>query len=251
MNIARIDAIQFRNGGFQRIQDPVAIERTFEIYINDEFFCRTVASGDHLAELGAGFVVCEGLADRIERVEVKGDRIHVFASRSTRAAPCGIGSSGGIELERAIPRVSGDVRLSPAEVFSITREIESELWQQTGGVHCAVLFSHGSPVVRCCDVGRHNTIDKAVGYAILRGIDLTQCILGCTGRQPAGMVAKAARAGIPVVISKAASTDRGIEVAERAGITLICFSRGERFTCYTHPERVSGAMQNTECQGAT
>jgi len=65
------------------------------------------------------------------------------------------------------------------------------------------------------------------------------CILGCTGRQPRDMVAKAAHAGIPVIISRAASTEQGIETARKAGITLICFSRGDRFTIYTHPERVN------------
>lgn len=246
MNLARLPAIQFREGAFRKIEDPVATERTFELYVNSELLSRIVASEGYLEELGAGFVLCEGIADRVERVEVSGERIQVTASCSAGKGLCGIGSSGGIELERRIPRISSELRLSPAEVIGITREIESELWQQTGGVHCAVLFSGGSLLVRCCDIGRHNTVDKVVGYAHLRGIDLSRCILGCSGRQPAGMVAKVARAGIPVVISRAASTDRGIEVAEKAGITLICFSRGDRFTCYAHPERLEGAAPIAE-----
>ncbi len=83
-------------------------------------------------------------------------------------------------------------------------------------------------------------MDKVVGHAGLNEIDLSRCVIGCTGRQPAGMVKKNANAGIPVVISRAVSTDKGIATADAAGITLICFSRGDRFTIYTHMERIVG-----------
>ena len=88
------------------------------------------------------------------------------------------------------------------------------------------------------DIGRWNTVDKIVGYALLHRIPLTETILGCSGRQPEGMVLKAARARIPIVVSKAAVIDRGIEAAERLGVTLIGFARENRFTIYAHPERV-------------
>jgi len=106
-----------------------------------------------------------------------------------------------------------------------------------------VLFLDGKLVVRSSDVGRHNTVDKVVGFAILHGIDLSRCILGCTGRQAAGMVSKAANAGVPIVISKAASTNKGISTADQSGVTLICFARGRRFTIYTHPYRIAGISQ--------
>jgi FdhD protein len=125
-------------------------------------------------------------------------------------------------------------------VVAITRAIETELWRITGGVHCSVLWKGGQLLAKSSDVGRHNTVDKLVGYAVLNNIDLSSCVIGCTGRQPAGMVRKSARAGIPVIISRAATTDKGIAAAEEAGITLISFSRGDRFTVYTHPERVTG-----------
>ena len=90
------------------------------------------------------------------------------------------------------------------------------------------------------DVGRHNTVDKVIGFAVLNGIDLSRCIIGCSGRQPAGMVSKAANAGIPIILSKAATTDQGILTADQTGVTLVCFARGNRFTVYTHPYRISG-----------
>jgi FdhD protein len=128
--------------------------------------------------------------------------------------------------------VSPNIRITPHEVFSITREIDTDEWLKTGAVHCSVLFSGSTCMEKSSDVGRHNTVDKIVGHAVLRGIDLSPCVIGCTGRQPSGMVKKSAHAGIPVVISRAASTDKGIATADAAGITLICFSRGDRFTIY-------------------
>jgi len=95
-------------------------------------------------------------------------------------------------------------------------------------------------VVKSSDAGRHNTVDKVVGHAKLHEIDLSRCVIGCTGRQPAGMVKKNANAGIPVVISRASSTDKGIATAGASGITHICFSRDDRFTLYTHAERIIG-----------
>ena len=136
--------------------------------------------------------------------------------------------------------VSSDICLTAEDVFSFTREIETEEWRRTGAVHCSVLFSEGFCVAKSSDIERHTTVEKVVGHAVLNEIDLSRCVIGCTGRQPAGMVKKTANAGIPVVISRAASTDKGIATADAAGITLICFSRGDRFTIYTHPERIVG-----------
>jgi FdhD protein len=85
-------------------------------------------------------------------------------------------------------------------------------------------------------------VDKVVGYILRHSIPLSETILVCSGRQPEGMVLKAARARIPIVFTKAAVTDKGIEAAGRLRITLIGFARGDRFTLYTHPERVQVAF---------
>jgi FdhD protein len=201
-----------------------------------------VASRDQLKELGAGYVLSEGLVRCVDKVNLDGDRILVYSDTGCdlKWTKRETGSSGGTSFLFTIPVVVSDIRITPDEVVSVTREIETELWRKTGGVHCSVLFCDSRLLAKSSDVGRHNTVDKLVGYAALNGINLSRCVIGCTGRQPAGMVRKYAHAGIPVVISRAASTDKGIAVAEAAGITLIGFSRGDRFTVYTHPERISG-----------
>jgi len=87
------------------------------------------------------------------------------------------------------------------------------------------------------DIGRHNAIDKVVGRAALRGVNFRRPLLASTGRLAAEMVVKAANVGIPVIVSLAAPTDKGMNVAEMVGLTLIGFVRGKRFNIYTYPER--------------
>jgi FdhD protein len=243
MNLDHHLGIQVRNGEIAEITDAIVIEDRFRILFNDCPVTDMIASRDQLPELGAGFVITEGLTRCVDKVKIDGDRILVYADRGCDVARSKkeVGSSGGTSLHAVPGKVSSDLRITPEDVFSCTRGIETEVWRKTGAVHCSVLFSEGKCVVKSSDVGRHNTVDKVVGHAILNGIDLSRCVIGCTGRQPAGMIKKDANAGIPIVISRAASTDKGIAAADAAGITLICFSRGDRFTIYTHPERILGA----------
>jgi len=201
--------------------DDVCIEESFRIYLNNEFIGELVATPYQLEELGAGHVVCEGLASGVSGVQVSGDEIRVHAE--TPDEKCTTKSSVTIEKEH---------------IREVMDSVISEIWERTGGAHCSVLFSDGRLIARSEDIGRHNTVDKVVGYAILKNIDLSTCVLGCSGRQPAMMVSKAANAGIPIVISRSAPTDKGIRTADMAGVTLICFARENRFTVYAHPDRI-------------
>lgn len=228
---------QYVGGEVREIRDVIVVEQTFRILLNGEQVAAQVASDDQLRELGAGFVIDEGLADEVESVAVEGNAILVTAPRLCGAAT-ETGSSGGISYRCGVRHVRSDLAITPDEVRAVTEAIFSDDWEQTGALHCAVLFSGGELVAKACDVGRHNTVDKVVGAAALSGLDRSRCVLGCTGRQPSGMVKKVANAGIPILVSRAASTDQGIATASAAGLTLICFSRGDRFTIYTHPERV-------------
>ena len=243
MDLDHHPGIRVMNGVLSEIDDTIVIEDRFRILLNDCLVTEMIASRDQLRELGAGFVITEGLAQCVDKVKLDGDRILVYSDRGCDVSRSKkvMGSSGGTSILLEQGKVTSDLRIRPEDVFSCTRGIETEVWRRTGAVHCSVLFSEGKCVVKSSDIGRHNTVDKVVGHAILNGVDLSRCMIGCTGRQPAGMIKKDANAGIPVVISRAASTDKGIAAAEAAGITLVCFSRGDRFTIYTHPERILGA----------
>ncbi|HPM61575.1 MAG TPA: formate dehydrogenase accessory sulfurtransferase FdhD [Methanoregulaceae archaeon] len=238
MNTIRFTGIQVREGKAAPIEDTVVKEERFSLFLNDLHFTDLVASANQARELGAGFVVCQGLSKEVDAVEVTGKEIRVQA-RIAGSMEKEIETTGSIGVIRRPPgEVVSDHSITIAEVYGITREIVTDLWRQTGGVHCSVLFHAGEIVARSSDVGRHNTVDKVIGHAVLSRIPLSECVIGCTGRQPRDMVVKYAHAGVPVVISRAATTDQGIAAADEFGITLICFSRQERFTVYTHPCRI-------------
>ena len=231
--------------GAREVCDDIVVEDHVRLFLNGEYLTALVASPDRLDDLAAGFIVCEGLTDEVDSVEVSGKDVYI-AAPVRKEIRLEVESSGGYRVLGEPRKVSSSITVTADGIRAVTAAIESDTWRRTGGVHCSVLFCGGELVTRACDVGRHNTVDKVVGYATLRGLDRSTCILGCTGRQPSGMVAKAANAGIPIVVSRAASTDRGILTAEQAGLTLIGFSRGERFTIYTHPERVPEVLKQLE-----
>jgi len=238
MNLYRCPAIRVNKDNVAKIKDNICIEDTFRLYLNDEPLVELIASPGQLKELGAGFVVCEGLAQGVDNVRVSGNEIRVSAAKTSGNFEKELRSGGGLGIRKTPRKVTSSLVIRKEDVFKVISEIESEVWKKTGGVHCSVLFSNKNLIVKSSDVGRHNTIDKVIGFAILNNIDLSTCVIGCTGRQPAGMISKNANAGIPIIISKAAPTDKGISIADAVGITLVCFARDGRFTVYTHPYRI-------------
>jgi FdhD protein len=222
----------------ETVQETCA-EQVVRIVLNGCTLSTQVATPTQLSELGAGFVVSSGLADRVSEVRVEGFTIRVSAPELGRQSVDVTESSGGPSTEARACRVESDLVIGPDTVFSVISQIVSELWERTGGAHCSVLFSNGEIVAKSSDIGRHNTVDKVIGHALLTGIDLSRCVLGCTGRQPTGMVSKAANAGIPIVVSKAATTREGALTAQETGVTLVGRVKKGGFCVYSHPGRIA------------
>lgn len=127
----------------------------------------------------------------------------------------------------------------PAIHSAVENLAQAPAFLRTGSVHVAVLARpDGAILHRVDDVGRHNAVDKAVGWALRHDLDLEQTFMAVSGRLPADMVYKAIGAGIPLLASVSAVTASGIEAAERGGVTLIGFAREGRMNVYTHPERI-------------
>ena len=108
----------------------------------------------------------------------------------------------------------------------------------TGGTHSAAIFHEEKLVAFAEDIGRHNAVDKVIGAAAMKKVEFSKCVIVSSGRQPANMVLKAARVGIPIVASIAGPVNSGVDIAIKTGVTLICFVRGQRMNVYSYPERV-------------
>ncbi len=236
--VKQVHAIRYNDCHIEEIDDPVVVEETVTFYFNGRKYLSLVATNDSLTELGAGFFIAAGIAKKIEKVDVRDLDIWVKGEMKATIIGC-MESAGGFSPDRA--ELDADIKTSiitPDEIFTIKESLNGDTWAKTGGLHCTALSHQHQIVAIFSDIGRHNTIDKAIGYMTLHGFNPQECVLGCTGRQPIGMVKKAVNAGIPIIVSRAATTTAGIELAQRCGITLICFTRDRRFTTYTHPERV-------------
>jgi FdhD protein len=239
-------AVLVEDGKAKAIEGWVAVEGSYELYLNDTLLDTIVVSPSDLEAHALGYVVTEGLVNPEEVEEVRQKKGRVFVkthdrkdiplSKTVWRSSAYRGSTG-----RSIIPLSSNVIVAPAVIIQCARQINelAESWKKSRGVHISLLFNlEGDLITTAEDIGRHNSVDKVVGYALLHKIPLQKTILTCSGRQPEGMVLKAARARIPIVLTKAASTDRGIEQADRFGVTLIGLAQGDRFTIFAHPERV-------------
>jgi formate dehydrogenase accessory protein FdhD len=159
-------------------------------------------------------------------------------------------SACGSISHRSLSELLDSIELEPLPTWKIEAKTVLECvrrlntladtFRKTGGVHIAALFKRdGTLVAFAEDVGRHNAVDKAVGTALLWGHDLGECFLASSGRLTGDIVLKAARVGIPIVASLAAAIGTGVEVADKASLTLVGFVRGNRMIIYTCPERIN------------
>ncbi|MDO5844044.1 MAG: formate dehydrogenase accessory sulfurtransferase FdhD [Methanocorpusculum sp.] len=235
--ISKACGLKYRNGNTEEIEDTVVIEEKIKLYLNGEFFIEMVASDDFLAELGAGFFIASGIAEKILSVKVEGLSVFVEAERIKKVEGA-LESAGGFDPGVSNKIVSSQQTITPEIIFKMRSDLDADVWNETGGLHCTVLYSRGKKAAMFSDIGRHNTVDKAIGFMVLNNLNPAECAIGCTGRQPSGMVVKAVNAGIPIIVSRAASTTAGIKLAEKSNVTLICFTREGRFTIYAGAQRV-------------
>jgi FdhD protein len=242
-------ALFVQGGRAEEIEDEVAVEGSYDLYLNDTLVDTIVVSPADFEAHALGYAVTEGLVtpEEVTGVEKQEGRVIVKTASKKSIPRQGLYQNTLYRRHKwgEIPMVSSPLEVSSTLIIECACQISklSESWKKTGGVHCSVLFDQEGRAIKAAeDIGRWNTVDKIVGYALSHHISLSETILGCSGRQPEGMVLKAARARIPIIITKAAVIDRGIEAAERLGITLIGFAREERFTIYAHPERIQIAF---------
>jgi FdhD protein len=160
---------------------------------------------------------------------------------SSACGICGKASLDALEL-RGCPVVPAGPALDPAvlpRLPDVLREAQG-LFESTGGLHAAGLFTaHGELVAVREDVGRHNAVDKLVGWAVMEGrLPLHDHLLMVSGRSSYEILQKALAAGIPVVCAVSAPSSLAVDLARRFGMTLVGFLRGERFNVYAGEERL-------------
>lgn len=246
MYIEKYKAKEFSGNAQQEKTYSVAVEDTIDLFVNNIHMAAILATPEMLEELAFGYLICEGVVksqDEILGLRIDGRKIHAEIEkgedfelwRELRSSGC-----VGVRWdENEDIRVRSDARFGMEAIMKSLVFLESEIYRETHGTHAACLVnSSGECVIKAIDVGRHNAFDKVVGRACLDGIDVGRHFLFSTGRQSAGMVLKAARAGVPLVATKTAPLNTGVEAAKRTGVCLVCFVSNDGFSVFAHPERL-------------
>lgn len=211
----------------------LAKEVPVKLFLDGKLYTTLFSSPFELKELAVGHLITEGAISygQIAGLEVEGDEIHILTQKESQPP-----------LGKAVEEqvfVDSDAVFDPDALFAGIGYIESDTYKLTRGTHLAALIDKkGKLAVQIVDIGRHNAVDKVVGTAFLKGLDLSQLYMLSTGRQPAYMVTKAARAGIPLVATKAMPFDSGVEAAKKANLCLIGQLRPESMLVFANEWRV-------------
>jgi FdhD protein len=231
---------QLADGQFRQSETSVIIEKELPIYVNGKHLVTASITPAMETEFVIGYLYGQGFIDSPEEVtslEIENDaaRVQLKDDSELSVRPEGTSYrivSGGGRVAYAdaarLPVIRGRKKIRPQLLFKAMNTLfdTARMYRETEGVHAAGLFTtEGSLVCIVEDIGRHNTIDKIIGYALLNKIDRSNTFLVSTGRMASEMVAKVCRAGIPIAATKTAITDKGQETGRKHGLTIIGFVR--------------------------
>src|SRR5690242_431232 len=249
----RVEVTRVPSGAVEA--DSVAWEEPLEIRVGGEPVAVTMRTPGCDEELALGFCLTEGIpatgasvpadlaANTIEVEAAAFDRTRVQRSFYTSSS-CGVCGKGALEaIEVAAPRIESRLRVPAAVVAGLPDRLgdEQATFAATGGLHATGLFdaAGGTLCVRE-DVGRHNAMDKVIGWAFLAGeLPLAERVLCVSGRLSFELVQKAAVAGAPLLVGVGAPSSLAVELARDRGLTLCGFVRAGHFNVYSEPWRVT------------
>ena len=238
------------------VRTDVVTERPLTLFLNTREIVTMMTIGDHPELLAVGFLRNQGMLqdhDEITGVEYDDDIAAVVVrtreetdyeeklKKRMQTSGCAQGTVFGDIMENF-----GKVALAPGArvktswLYALMKKINTEpsLYLKAGAIHGAVLCEEDRPLIFMEDVGRHNAVDKIAGYMFLNRVRPESMIFYTTGRLTSEMVIKTVQMGIPVLVSRSGFTAWGVELARKAGLTLIGRARGKRFVALSGAERI-------------
>ena len=263
------EVVEWRDGEVRRVVDYLAAEEPLEIRVSSSrepgvSLSVTMRTPGHDLELAAGFLLTEGIVDTAEQivgiravtdeatgksnvveVEIAGSNYDAETMRRSffAASSCGICGKASIEAvrRRGLRAPNPGFRVSPQILCSLSEKLRGDqaVFEKTGGLHAAGLFTASGDLIELReDIGRHNAVDKIVGWALLQGrLPLAAHVLMVSGRGGFEIAQKAIAAGIPVLASVSAPSSLAVKLSRELGLTMVGFLRGSRFVVYSGGER--------------
>jgi FdhD protein len=256
---------EWNDGELRPLDDYLVGEEPLEIRVGDVALSVTMRTPGHDLELAAGFLFTEGLiSNRSQIASVRhepdarqngANRVRVDLASGVTLDPeaarrnfyttssCGVCGKASIDAVRVrrIERPNPECTVDPEVLCRLPDQLRAaqQIFNRTGSLHAAGLFGlSGELLVLREDVGRHNAVDKVVGWALANDrVPLGNSLLMVSGRGGFEIVQKALVAGLPILASVSAPSDLAVNLAREFGMTLVGFLRGRRFVIYSGPER--------------
>ncbi len=234
----------------EELNDPVAVEKRLRISVNGKEVLSLYCTPVMIRELVVGFFTTEGIikgewcTDRMSieyNEEVRVD-IPAEGEVSMEGSVITSGCIGGVTIEKKIKnrKVNDSFRIEKELLIEMFKKFQSrsKAYKLTGCIHSTAIFDGTKMLTFAEDIGRHNAVDKVIGYCLLEGIPFDEKVMLVSGRLSSEIGSKCAKWSIPIVASRTAPTAMSIDIANKSGTTMIGFLRGNRFNIYTHPERI-------------
>lgn len=259
---ARRPVVRVGSAGVVRRPDAVAVEEPLEIRVGDRSLVVTMRTPGHDVDLAHGWLLSEGVVGAREDVVTAqhctdtdlnvldvtvAPGVAVPEPRAfTMTSACGVCGKDSIEDVRTRTRwplgldAGHCVELDVLRALPDKLRAEQRIFASTGGLHAAGLFTYDGTLL-CVreDVGRHNAVDKVLGWALREGrLPLAEAVLVVSGRASFELVQKAVMAGVPVLAAVSAPSSLAVDLAVESGLTLAGFVRGETLNAYAHPGRL-------------
>lgn len=235
----------------------VVIEVPLVVFVNGRHALTAMISPTMLEEFVTGFLYTEKIIGKLEdieslRIEEKGkgksastlsvsvltkNPFSIMLSSKTVLSGCG-GDTSYVDTDR-LPKIKSDMVTEISTIKKIMKDtLASDLHTRTGGIHIVGLFGQDGKICVIEDIGRHNALDKVIGYGLKHGVDFSRTIVTCSGRLSSEMARKCLIANIPIIASRGATTTLAIGMGEQTDLTIIGFVRSQKMNIYTGVGRV-------------
>lgn len=243
---------------------PVVEERPLTLFLNNREIVTLMTVGDYPKLLGVGYLVNQNMLkdddvitdveyhDDLDVVVVRTERVTNYEEKLKRkilTSGCGMGTVFGDIMDKLDEVILGEgVTINASWMEPLLKKIKTtpSLYRKAGSIHGCVLCQGGKPLVYIEDVGRHNALDKIAGYLYLNGLKGQDFYMYTTGRMTSEMVMKSVSMGVSLLISRSGATKWGVELAKKAGLTLISRARGKRFIALSGFERINFDLDETD-----
>ena len=242
------------DGSCEKRIKTVMAEHKIDVYINDILTMKLMCLPEYLTELVLGRMLTEGIlknSDEVKNIyvceygkwarvilnkDVPQKKKELFATENnfvetTQSCCTENHVINDLFTEKGLPSKVVSIPCDAEDIFFMAKHFadDTPLHKKTGATHSCFLYQNKEILFECEDIGRHNAIDKCLGYALRENIDVKKCMLYTSGRLSTDMVLKAVKAGLPVIVSKAAPSSDAIEIAKYFNLKLVCHARKDSY----------------------